>query len=148
MYIYEFEFFEDNGMMAAFPFGLDNHATQGIDLADAIAMAADLVKGLAEDSLLNGHELPEATFGHEPEHGGKVFTIAVSASLDDVETMTASHAAEVLGVSRGRVSNMLRDGVLEGFRKGRDSFVTRASVEQRLKSRIRPGRPSKETAAA
>jgi excisionase family DNA binding protein len=148
MYIYEFEFFEDDGMVMALPFGLENHATQGTDLADAIAMAADLLKSVAEDSLLNGYKLPDATFGHEPEHGGKVFIVAVSASLDDIEKMTASQAAEVLGVSRGRVSNMLREGVLEGFRKGRDSFVTRASVEQRLKESVGPGRPRKESAAA
>ncbi|MDR1183701.1 MAG: helix-turn-helix domain-containing protein [Coriobacteriales bacterium] len=146
MYIYEFEFFEEEGLIVALPFDLEHYATQGTDMADAIEMAADLVKSVVEDALMNDETLPEPSYGHSPRHNGKIMVIAVEASLDTVKAMPASAAAVRLGISRGRVSNMLRDGVLEGFRKGRDSFVTVASVEQRLKTTIRAGRPSKTRA--
>ena len=83
---------------------------------------------------MDGRDIPEATFGHEPTHeDGRILLVAVEASLDTVPAVTASEAAELLGVSRARVSQMLKSGLLMGFRKGRDSFITRYSVDARLR---------------
>ena len=50
----------------------------------------------------------------------------------------------MLGVSRGRVSQMLAAGQLEGFRRGRAMFVTRESVKARLAEAPKAGRPHRE----
>jgi predicted RNase H-like HicB family nuclease len=143
MYVYEFEFFESEGYVAAFPFDLEDHATQGKDFADAVDMAADLLRVVVEDSLLHGRDMPEPAYGHEPEQGGKVVVIGVSVSLDEIRAVKVSEAAERLGVSRGRISNMVKAGILEGFRKGRDSFVTLDSLEARMREPRGAGRPKK-----
>ena len=67
----------------------------------------------------------------------------MEASLDTVPAVTASEAAELLGVSRARVSQMLKSGLLMGSRKGRDSFITRYSVDARLREKPKAGRPKK-----
>jgi len=148
MYIYEFEFFEDSGWTLAYPMGLGYKAgTQGKDLNEAVAMAADLLKSVVEHSIIHKLHLPDPVYGHAPEHGGKVMVIGVDVSLDGIDAVRASEAALRLGVSRSRVSYMLRTGLLEGFRKGRDSYVTTASLEARLKEARKAGRPHKRAAA-
>lgn len=148
MYIYEFEIYEDDeGFFIAegrdFEFGM----TQGEDLTDAVAMAADLLSVLVEDALMQKAALPEPTYGNEPALGGKIYTIAVDVSLDTIKTVSATEAARLLGVSRSRVSNMLRTGLLLGFRKGRDTFVTADSIDARLRERRPAGRPRKVKAS-
>ncbi len=138
--VYEFEFFEDEGWVLAFPFGLEG-GTQGRDAADAARMAADWLKGEVEHSLMCGTPLPPPTFGNAPAHGGTIGVVGVEASLEAIDTVLASEAADMLGVSRGRVSQMLASGRLEGFRKGRSTFVTRASVQARLAEAPKCGRP-------
>lgn len=148
MYVYEFEFFKSEKFILAEAFDLKDWMTQGEDMDDAIFMAADLLKAIVEDSLIHNLKLPTPSYGHKPRHGGQVMVIAVSTSLNDINAIHASEAAERLGVSRARVSNMLRDGVLEGFRRGRDSFVTVDSVNARLAEPRKTGRPRKELTTA
>jgi excisionase family DNA binding protein len=74
--------------------------------------------------------------------------IAVSTSLNEIDAVRASEAAELLGVSRARVSHMIRDNLLEGFRRGRDSYVTRDSVNARLADPRPAGRPRKKLTIA
>lgn len=110
-------------------------------------MAADWLKGELEHRLMTGIPFPEATFGNKPCHGGRVAIVAVDADLDSVETVAASDAADMLGVSRARVSQMLSSGLLEGYRKGRGTFVTLESVKARLAERPKAGRPRKAAMA-
>jgi predicted RNase H-like HicB family nuclease len=147
MYVYEFEFYDGEQFVLAEAFDLEPWMTQGKDLSDAVDMAADLLKSIAEHSLMYNEELPAPSYGHKPRHGGQVMVIGISASLGEIEAIRASEAAERLGISRGRVSNMLRDGVLEGFRKGRDTYVTIASLDARLSSPRKAGRPRKAVTA-
>lgn len=141
--VYEFEFFEDEGWVLAFPFGLEG-GTQGRDMAQAVRMAADWLKGEVEHSLMNGMPLPSPTFGNTAEHGGTIGVVGVETSLEAIDTVLASEAAEMLGVSRGRVSQMLAAGQLEGFRRGRATFVTRESVKARLAEAPKAGRPHRQ----
>jgi excisionase family DNA binding protein len=146
-YVYEFEFVEDDdGFVLVYPFELP-YATQGENLNDAVVMAADILRVTAEESLLKEATLPEPSYGHEPLHGGKVMIIGVQASLDEVETIRASEAAQRLGISRSRVSNLLKAGLLQGYRRGRDTFVTTDSVNERLKEGRKAGRPRKDNRA-
>ena len=143
LHVYEFELFEDEGLILAFPFDFDG-GTQGSTIAEATEMAADWLKLEIEHRLMNGEVVPEATLGHEPmREGGRILLVAVEASLDTVPAVTASEAAELLGVSRARVSQMLKTGQLKGFRRGRDSFITRYSVDARLREKPKAGRPKK-----
>lgn len=144
--VYEFELFEDEGFTLAFPFDMEG-GTQGRDMKEASEMAADWLKGEMEHRMMAGEPIPEATFGNEPRRGGRVAIVAVDANLDSVETVTASGAAEMLGVSRPRVSQMLASGLLEGYRKGRSAFVTLDSVKARLAESPKAGRPRKATTA-
>lgn len=144
--VYEFELFEDDGFVLAFPFDMEG-GTQGCDVKEASEMAADWLKSELEHRLMTGEPFPEATFGNEPQHDGRIAIVAVDADVDTVETVAASDAAEMLGVSRPRVSQMLANGMLVGYRKGRGTFVTLESVKARLSENPKAGRPRKITTA-
>lgn len=132
--IQEFELFEEDGWVLAFPFDLPG-ATEGHDFEDAAEMAADWLKCNAEDWLIHGIDPPKPTFGNDPVHGGRVILIGVEVTRDAIPTMSASEAAEKLGVSRPRVTQMLASRYLEGWRDGRNTRVTVASVNARLEYR-------------
>lgn len=140
--VYEFEFFEDDGLIVAVPFDLEG-GTQGSSWEEASRMAADWLLGEAEHALMARLTMPAATFNNTPVHGGRVGVVAVQASLDAIDAVSASEAARLLGVSRGRVSQMLKSGLLEGYSKGRSTFVTRASIDARIAENPGPGRPRK-----
>ena len=83
LHVYEFEVFKgQDGWLLAFPFDFDG-GTQGADLAEVSAMAADWLKLEIEFRLMDGRDIPEATFGHEPTHeDGRILLVAVEASFD------------------------------------------------------------------
>lgn len=147
LHVYEFEVFEDEGWLLAFPYDMEG-GTQGKDFAEVCEMAADWLQGEMEHYAMAGLPFPEATFDNEPRHGGRNIIVAVNAGVDTVDTVTASEAAEMLGVSRPRVSQMLKTGQLQGYTKGRATFVTRASVETRMEESPKAGRPRKAAAVA
>ena len=142
----EFELFEDEGLVAALPFELEG-GTEGYEFQDAATMAADWLRAEAEHWLMSGIKPPELGLNHPPQHGGQAAIIGVSVSLEAINTVTASEAAELLGVSRPRITQMIKSGKLEGYTKGHATFVTRASVEARLAEHPRPGRPPKQRAS-
>ena len=146
-YIREFEFYESDGYVCAVPFGLGG-GTFGDDLDDAVDSAADYLREAVDGMLIAGAEVPEPTFGNEPEHGGKVIAIAVDCDLDKVDSMTAADAARALGVSRARVAQMCESGMLQSWKDGGKRLVTRDSVEARLAEQPQAGRPRKEAAKA
>ncbi len=55
--------------------------------------------------------------------------------------MSAAEAARALGVTRPRVTAMLASGLLDGWREGRNTWVTEASVGARLADARKAGRP-------
>ncbi|MDR2714689.1 MAG: helix-turn-helix domain-containing protein [Coriobacteriales bacterium] len=144
-YVYEFEIYESEGKLVALPFDM-NGGTQGGTPREAAFMATDWLRLDIEHRLMNGLEIPKATFGNEPQQNGRILLIAIEASLDTISAVAAYKAADMLGVSRGRVSQMVSAGLLDGFRKGRDAFVTTDSIAARLAERPKAGRPSKKLA--
>lgn len=132
VYVWEFEFFESNGVVDAFPCGDMPGATFGDDLEDAVECAADLLSAMVDDHLMRGSALPEMRFGHRPEHGGQIIAVAVSRTLGDIPAMTAADAARELGVSSARVAQLVKAGLLESWRDGTRRMVSRASVEARM----------------
>lgn len=146
LHVYEFEAFEDEGLWLAFPYDMDG-GTQGRTFREVCEMAADWLQGEMEHRALCDLPFPEPTFDNAPRNGGKNIIVAVNAGLDTVDTMTASEAAAELGVSRPRITQMVKSGRLEGYTKNHVAFVTRASVNARLSDKPRPGRPRKATDA-
>lgn len=142
VYVWEFEFFEEDGGFCAIPCGGFGYgATCGDDLEEAVEYAADFLKMAVEDHLMHGKKLPAIDFGHEPEHGGRIIAVAVECSLDDVPSMTASEAADELGVSTARVAQLVKAGLLESWKDGSNRMVSVASVEARKAESPKPGRP-------
>jgi len=87
--------------------------------------------------------------GSSPNHG-------VCIEVDDEfirrsKCMSISDAAEELGVTPSRVSQLLSSGALETYRYGSKRLVTIASVEARKANKPpahRPPKPKKETEVA
>ena len=142
---YEFEVFEDEGWLVALPFGLDG-GTQGRDEAEAAEMAADWLRCTMEEFALHGEEPPAPTYGNSPANGGRIMVVSVQAGLETVERMSAAEAARTLGVTPGRVSQMLKANLLSGWREGGRTWVTADSVRARLAESPRAGRPRAEAA--
>lgn len=141
VYVWEFEFFESNGCIDAFPFPPFGGGTFGDDLVDAVESAVDWLGCMVEDHLMNGTELPEMEFGHAPERGGMVIAVAVERTLENIPSVTASEAARMLGVSTARVAQLVKRGLLDSWKVGGSRMVSLASVNARLEYGPKPGRP-------
>ena len=86
--------------------------------ADACEMAAEWLQGECEYQAIHDEPFPKQTFGNQPKNGGKVVIVAVNADKGTVRKVNASRAAEMLGVTKGRVSQMVKANQLEAFRDG------------------------------
>lgn len=92
------------------------------DASEALRMA--IAQSLSEDK-----KLPRATFHTPPK---AVFTVQVDGSyIDETGSVTATEAARMLGVSKGRVSQLVKAGQLDTVLVGGRSRVTLASIDAR-----------------
>lgn len=147
LHVYEFEIFEGECGLLAFPYDMDG-GTQGEDFKEACENAADWLQTEMEHRAMRGFPFPEATFGNEPRHGGRNIVVAVSAGIETIPRMTAAAAARKLGVTAGRVSQMVASGQLETFEFDGRTWVAQHSVDARLADAPKAGRPRKEAARA
>ena len=135
VYVWEFEFFDSDGVVDAVPCGsLGGGGTFGSDLNDAVESAADFLACMVDDHLMGGVDLPAPDFGHEPQHGGKIIA-------GDIPAVTAADAARMLGVSSARVSQLINAGLLDSWKDGTKRMVSKASIEARLADAPKAGRP-------
>ena len=146
LHVYEFEVFEEDGYFLAVPFDMDG-GTQGENYKEVAAMAADWLKSDMEHRSMHGLPLPNATFGNEPLHNGERMIVAVDAGKETVPRITMAEAARRLGVTRGRVSQMVESGQLETFELDGRRWVTGYSVDARIKEDPHAGRPRKKATA-
>lgn len=148
MHVYEFEVFEDEGILLAFPYDMDG-GTQGCNLKEVCEMAADWLQAEMEHRAMHDLPFPEATFGNKPKNeGGKNIIVAVNASKETVRRMTYAEAARRLGVTRGRVSQMVKANLLETFELDGRNWITENSVNARLAEKPAAGRPRKDSLIA
>ncbi len=147
VYMCDFELLDKGSRVVAVPIGLDG-ATEGYDFEDAVRMAADWLRETALDFQMRGEEWPDLPLGTEPNAGGRMVTMAVDASLDQVPAMTAAEAARTLGVSTARVAQLCKAGHLESWRVGGTRMVSADSVEDRLAEDRGAGRPKKDLVTA
>jgi len=145
LYTYEFEVFKEEKWFVVIPFDFEG-ATQGKNEKEAAFMASDWLRMEIEYRLMGNEEIPEATFGNEPQYGGRIMLVSVEASLDTIKAVQAFEAAEILGVTRGRISQMVDENKLHSFKKGRDVYITMDSINVRLKEARRFRWPKKPKA--
>lgn len=124
--------------------------TEGDTYREAVCMAEDALKTYVAALVRDGQEVPAYEASEAPDG---CLAVDVEFSTDagyivDGEVVSAAEASRILGVSAGRVTHMIDSGILDGYRRGRRTYVTRSSVEARLVSEPKPGRPRHESALA
>lgn len=125
-------------------------AAQGADMADTALMAQNLLENHIARRLQKGESLPLPTFGNACGEDSCRMVVAVScdASIPQDETMSVREAADVLGLSAGRVRAMIRDGILRSKKVGMMHLVDAQSVMDRFNAPGHPGRPKRKTTTA
>lgn len=149
MYVCEFEFVKDGDLILCFPFWPGRvDGTQGEDFDDAVEMSADWLHEMVLDCLMKGEEVPDFPKGNAPRQGGSIIVVAVDASLSEVPAVTARDAADLLGVSTARITQLSKAGLLDSWKVGRTRMVSLESIELRLEDERRAGRPKRELTTA
>lgn len=135
---------DEDGWAVSFP-QLPEAVTFGSTRDEAIARAAEVLELTLAERLEEGDEIPA------PEHVAEVVSVSVDVSGDDIRAsrcMTMNEAAEELGVTPGRVSQLAKVGKLTAVTIGGRHMVTIASVEERKANPPATHRPRKELASA
>ena len=116
LYVYEFEVFEDkeDGGYIAIPFDLKG-GTDGDTKQECLEMAADWLKATAEHYLMHNLNMPAPTIDNHPVYGGKIYSIALDTDLGSIARLSKAQAARELGVSPGRITQLINAGMLETF---------------------------------
>lgn len=119
--------------------------TYGDTVEDALSMAADAMSTYVAALLADGKQPPAFTQHDCPKDARSidVFFETDEDYIIDGDVVSASRASEELGVSKGRVTQMLDAGILEGFRRGRRTYITVNSINARLEEAPKAGRPKK-----
>lgn len=121
--------------------------TCGDDYEDAVMMAADAMKTVVASMAGHGEELPASQFvaADCPEGCASVLVaVEVDASyIVEGDVVSAAEASRMLGVTPGRVTHMIDAGKLDGYRRGRRTFVTTQSIEARKAESPKAGRPKR-----
>lgn len=129
-YLYEVEIFKDGNFYIAVPFDF-NGATEGFSKLECLEMAADLLTSEIQHRLMHRDNLPEPTIDNSPQYEGKIYSLAIDAGIDAIPRMLKAEAARELGISQGRVSQLIKTGKLETFLYQGKEYVTKASVDAR-----------------
>lgn len=110
---------------------------------EAIEMGIDAMKTYIAALMACGDPIPEARFGLErPEGLPVVLCVETDESyIVEGDVVSAAQAARDLDISPSRVTHMIRDGILVGYRQGRRTYVTKESIRRRKESPGHAGRP-------
>ncbi|MGN0038255.1 MAG: helix-turn-helix domain-containing protein [Coriobacteriales bacterium] len=129
---YECELCEDaSGWSAVLPDGFGK-AVHAPSREKAAQKAASSLKAGVMRRLLCGEPVPQPEHLEAPScEGGMLLAVVADVDTDGLR-VTASEAADILGVSNARVTQLLDSGKLVGYREGRDSYVTLPSIRRRL----------------
>lgn len=149
-YLYEVVLIPDDdgsGFVVSAP-DMGGCITQGDTVEEAIEMAADALTTSIAALLKYNDPVPTPTFGHRAPKGGKVVAISFEADASYIiDAVSPAEAAEMLGVTRGRVSQMIKSGQLTASRGENATYVDRASIQERLTVSPKSGRPRKVAVA-
>lgn len=133
-FVYEALFcVDDEGMFCGYVPDCPECQVRTFSFEEAIGQLCDALEEALSAALCDGIEPPAATFGHKVYYG--FFSVALCVHADDsanYQVVSAAQAADMLGVSRPRVSALLKSGQLDGYREGRNSWVYARSIKRRL----------------
>ena len=130
LYLYEIEIFKDDDYYIAVPFDFEG-ATEGFSKQECLEMAADLLTSEIQHRLMHRDNLPEPTIDNSPQYEGKIYSLAIDTGIGAIPRMLKSEAARTLGISQGRVTQLVKSGKLETFSYQGREYVTKASVDAR-----------------
>lgn len=142
----DFELVDKGQRVVAYPVGIEG-VTEGYDFEDAVRMAADWLKETALDFLMREEEWTDLPLGTNATRGGRMVTLAVDVSLDQVPAVTAAEAARILDISTARVAQLCASGALDSWKVGGSRMVRLECVKERADAEVAPGRPKRELAA-
>ncbi len=128
----------DDDWLVTFP-GFDGTFGGGATLRKACENASEALR-LRIAGMVDGREaLPAPRFSDPPQ---AVFTVEVDRRyIEATKTVSAREAAELLGISKGRVSVLVREGKLDTVLVDGRARVTIESVNDRIKNPPAPHRP-------
>lgn len=135
---------EEGGYSVEFP-DLPGCFSCGDTFNGAVAMGADAAKTYVASLLGHGEAVPEPQ-RHRCPSGAEdvmVFFETDPSYIVEGDVVSAAEASRMLGVSAGRITHMLDAGVLDGYREGRRTWVSVASIEKRPSEIPKAGRPRK-----
>ena len=128
----------DGDWLVTFP-QFDGTFGGGKTVRKACENAAEALRLRIASMVDGGDPLPRPRFGNPPK---AVFSVDVDESyIEATKTVSATEAAEMLGVSKGRVSTLVKEGKLDTVLVDGRSRVTIASVNARLANPPAPHRP-------
>lgn len=130
LYLYEIEVFKDDDYYIAVPFDFEG-ATEGFSKQECLEMAADLLTSEIQHRLMHRDNLPEPTIDNSPQYEGEIYSLAIETGIGSIPRMLKSEAARTLGISQGRVTQLVKSGKLETFSYQGREYVTKASVDAR-----------------
>lgn len=136
---------EEGGYSVATP-DLPGCFSYGETYQEAVFMAADAMKTYIGSLLKHGEEVPQSTLNAECPQGclaANIFIETDASFVIDGECVSAAEAARELGVSAGRITHMIDSGLLDAYRMGRRTYVSKESISKRKAQIIKPGRPRK-----
>lgn len=135
----------DDEWFVSFP-QFDGAYGGGKTIEAASRNAAEALRLAIASLLEDGYALPP-TIIHEPPQA--VFTVEVTSDyINDTKVITKAEAAALLDVTKGRVSQLVKAGLLETVNVNGRSMVTLDSVSARLSDGPTAGRPRIETREA
>lgn len=135
---------EENRWYITFP-AFPGEIASGKTRQEAAGNAHDLLYLLVSECLDEGEPIPSPCAA---EQCNLVIGIDVTEpGIAATKCMTVGEAAEQLGVTPGRVSQLLSSGQLEAYMYGNTRLVTIASVNERKASKPAAHRPRKREAA-
>lgn len=122
--------------------------TYGRNFTEAVGSGADAMATYIATLLTDGEEIPPATDYPAPDGTVAIWvSVETDASYVMGPCVPSSEAARMLGVSPGRVSQLVSSGALRSNRKGGHVYVEVASIEARLSKGHKAGRPKRQAVA-
>lgn len=139
MYVYEATLEKSDKVYIATVPQFDACYAEGKTVKKAVENIATVLKLCIAGMLDEGKSLPKQKISKNPQ---LVLCVEVNDDFRIAsKCLSISEAGRELGVTHGRVCQMLDAGMLEAFQHGGRRMVTIASVEARKKENPQAGRP-------
>ena len=139
---------EDDGCYSVEIPALPGCFSRGDSYKDAVFMAADAMKTWIASALSHGETILDyhREYPSENTQVTSIFIEVDEGFIIDGPVVSAAQAARELKVTAGRITQMIDAGILDGYREGRRTFVSEASIKARKLDPKNAGRPKRNQA--